>query len=137
MASAVRAPEAVSYHPATAGAWTAHQPAGGSTATVTGGQLTLAQASTTTTRGDAGRSSLLRTLDPDVAEDEDFEIILRIASFALDGGTLFTVHISARADGGTAGRELRVRVNQSGGVGIGYLQNGTSWRDAGAANGRD
>ena len=122
----------VSYHPATAGAWTARSPSGGGVASVSGGELVLVQPAAPVV-GDPYRASLLRTLDPDVAEDEDFEIILRIASFALDGGTLFTVHISARADGGTAGRELRVRVNQSGGVGIGYLQNGTSWRDAGAA----
>ena len=125
-------PEAVSYHPATAGAWTARSPSGGGVASVSGGELVLVQPAAPVV-GDPYRASLLRTLDPDVAEDEDFEIILRIASFALDGGTLFTVHISARADGGTAGRGLRVRVNQSGGVGIGYLQNGTSWRDAGAA----
>lgn len=123
---------AVSYEPATGGAWTAYQPAGGGTAAVTGGDLVLTHSPGETTLGDSGRCSLLRTLDPDVAEGEGFEIIFRLAAFSLDGNGLFHIHLGALADG-AGGRELRSRITNTGGVGIGLLDQGGGWHNAGAA----
>ena len=123
---------AVSFEPADAGDWTARQPAGGGTAVVTGGDLVLTQSHGATTLGDPGRCSLLRTLTPDIAEGEGFEIILRLAAFSLDGNGLFHIHLGALADG-AGGRELRSRITNTGGVGIGLLDKGGAWRDAGAA----
>ena len=123
---------AVSYEPADVGDWTARQPAGGGTAAVTGGDLVLTQSPSVSTINDPGRCSLLRTLDPDIAEGEGFEIIFRLAAFVAEGTTLFHLHLGSLADG-SGGRELRGRVTNTGGVGLGLLDKGGGWHDAGAA----
>lgn len=119
---------AVTYDPAVSGDWTARSPAGGGTASISGGNLSLSQPASPTT-GDGYRASLLRATTADVPSGHYFEVIFRIVSWSSDANALLTFHIAANPDG-TSGRELRVRVTYTGAVGVGYLEDDGGWHNA-------